>query len=65
MMRTNNKILKTYQNWSFRLRLGDDPQREGAQSAKKDFKDDFAVIFAAILQFIRLGFAHKVASSVK
>jgi len=40
-----------------------DPQREGAQSATKDFKDDFAVIFAAILQFISLGFARKVASS--
>jgi len=40
-----------------------DPQREGTQSATKDFKDDFSVIFAAILQFIWLGFAHKVASS--
>jgi len=40
-----------------------DPQREGAQRATKDFKDDLAVIFAAILQFIWLGFAHKVASS--
>ena len=57
-------LIKTYQNWSFRLELGD-PQWEGAQSATKDFKDDFSVIFAAILQFIWLGFAHKVASSVK
>ena len=64
MIHTHKWIIKTYQNWSFRLELGD-PQREGAQSATKDFKDDFSVIFAAILQFIWLGFAHKVASSVK